>query len=150
MQPSIKLLMAAVAAALFALTTPRVPTNSYRRIAGCEALDRGDSLMILQDTRNFASATDLDTVRINFGIPTVPEDSVRFINTGAACDSAANSYRLYRIARGDPDSLFPVALLKIGSSGKYFGNAPAVTRAEREYVILDSLFHVQNSIRASY
>lgn len=76
--------------------------------------------------------------RALIGIPVVQPESVTIMSSPSACDEAANKWRLARVALGEPDTLWPMLLIRLGDSRMYFGT----TRMERDrdYLLLDSLF----------
>lgn len=148
MHAALKLTIAITIAEIGAFSSDNSASNYAQVTADCASARRADSAQLLQDARSFASAADLDTFRIDFSIPAVTADSVTFLNSNAACNAAALSYRLYRATRGEADTLLPVFVVRLGPTGRFLGNAPSLNGREREYVVLDSTYTVINSVRA--
>lgn len=91
------------------------------------------------------------STRASLGIPMMPGDSLHIHNAARDCGVAEASYRSWRISHGDPDEAIPVALIRLGSSGYYFGTGFAATRVgEYEYVVFDSVFTAVAAITYAY
>ena len=116
-----------------------LPADSYRvpTALGCLQFTDVDSQLALHDAKSLVSDARFARARVNPGFPNVIADSVSFYPNSAACDTAANRYRLARMTEGSSGVLWPVLLIRLGPS-KFFV-ATSLQLGSRDYVLFDSL-----------
>jgi|JI8StandDraft_2_1071088.scaffolds.fasta_scaffold133831_1 hypothetical protein len=120
-------------------------------LAHCLALTSGETAMLLGAGGQFASDTTNGGERAQFGVPLMPEDSVKLFANDVACAKADSSYRVWRVAKGEADEAIPIALARLGSSDYLFGTSFLANHLnDREYVIFNSSFAVVGSVTYVY
>lgn len=128
-----------VAVALSASYSAASPFARYTSSSGCLIFSKIDSATALNDVKLLVSDGRFHRARANPGFPSASADSVSFYTNPIACDTAANRFRLARIAAGEADTLWPVLLMRIGPSNKLV--ATSAMRQSRDYVLFDSLLN---------
>jgi hypothetical protein len=115
------------------------------------SLTEGESDMLLEAGMQFGSDTSTTGKRASFGVPEVPEDSVQAHTNPSACAVADSTYRVWRVTQGEADEDLPVALVRLGSSGFYFGTSFLANHLnDREYVVFNSSFAVVGIVTYVY
>lgn len=135
----LKSLAIGMATMIAAAYSPTPELRAKPATIGCLQFSDVDSALALHDAKALVSDPRFAKARITPGFPSVVADSVTFYSNAAACDTAANRFRLARIAGGEADVLWPVLLIRLGPSNRFV--ATSLMRQSRDYVLLDSLMH---------
>jgi hypothetical protein len=141
-----KLLIVAVAtASAFGLSRLAPSHTTVSPSTGCLALTTSNAREVLAHARAYVSSPIASAVRAEHNVPQVNADSVGFYTVIAACDSAEVSYRAFRVARGDPNVVIPVALLRLGGgSGLFLGTALIGENGRgREWVVYNGDYSIR-------